>query len=98
MNELMLELKFIRNNPDVVRADLTKRGDVEKLAWIDDLLEKDVQSREMQIEINTMRNRRNIISRDIKEAKKAKQDISGFLEEAKSLPAKIKEAEAEMRR
>ncbi|MDE4908005.1 serine--tRNA ligase [Methanogenium marinum] len=92
----MLELKFIRNNPDVVRADLTKRGDVEKLAWIDDLLEKDVQSREMQIEINTMRNRRNIISRDIKEAKKAKQDISGFLEEAKSLPAKIKEAEAEI--
>ncbi|WAI02045.1 serine--tRNA ligase [Methanogenium organophilum] len=90
----MLELKFIRNNPDVVRADLTKRGDEEKLAWIDDLLEKDIQSREMQTEINTMRNRRNIISREIKEAKKAKQDISGFLEEAKSLPAKIKDAEA----
>lgn len=90
----MLELKFIRNNPDVVRADLTKRGDVEKLAWIDDLLEKDIQSREMQIDINTMRNRRNIISREIKEAKKAKQDISGLLEEAKTLPAKIKEGEA----
>lgn len=90
----MLDLKFIRNNPDVVRADLTKRGDEEKLAWIDIMLEKDIQSREMQTEINTMRNRRNIISREIKEAKKAKQDISGFLEEAKSLPAKIKEAEA----
>ena len=48
----MLELKFIRNNPDVVRADLTKRGDAEKLVWLDDLLKKDVQSREMQIEIN----------------------------------------------
>ncbi len=94
MNERMLELKFIRNNPDVVRADLTKRGDDEKLAWIDDLLEKDIQSRDMQIDINTMRNRRNIISREIKEAKKAKQDISGFLEEAKSLPAKIRDAEA----
>lgn len=90
----MLDLKFIRNNPDVVRADLTKRGDEEKLAWIDDLLAKDILSREMQTDINTMRNRRNIISRDIKEAKKAKQDISGFLEEAKSLPAKIKDAEA----
>lgn len=94
MNELMLDLKFIRNNPDVVRADLTKRGDAEKLTWIDDLLEKDIQSREMQIEINTLRNRRNIISREIREAKKAKQDVAGLLEEAKSLPAKIKEAEA----
>lgn len=90
----MLELKFIRNNPDVVRADLTKRGDAEKLAWIDDLLEKDVRSREMQIEINVMRNRRNIISREIKEAKKAKQDVTALLEEAKTLPAKIKEDEA----
>jgi seryl-tRNA synthetase len=72
----MLELKFIRNNPDVVRADLTKRGDDEKLAWIDDLLEKDIQSRDMQIDINTMRNRRNIISREIKEAKKSK---TGYL-------------------
>ncbi|WP_165075495.1 serine--tRNA ligase [Methanogenium sp. MK-MG] len=90
----MLELKFIRNNPDVVRADLTKRGDDEKLAWIDDLLEKDIKSRDMQIEINTMRNRRNIISREIKEAKKAKQDITGLLDEAKSLPGKIKEDEA----
>lgn len=89
----MLELKFIRNNPDVVRADLTKRGDTEKLGWLDDLLEKDIQSREMQIEINVMRNRRNVISREIKEAKKAKQDVTALLEEAKTLPAKIKEDE-----
>jgi len=90
----MLDLKFIRNNPDVVRADLNKRGDFAKFAWIDDLLDKDIKSREMQTEINTMRNRRNIISREIKEAKKANQDISGLLLEAKTLPAKIKENEA----
>jgi seryl-tRNA synthetase len=90
----MLELKFIRNNPDVVRADLTKRGDAEKLVWLDDLLKKDVQSREMQIEINVMRNRRNVISQEIKEAKKAKRDVTALLEEAKSLPAKIKDDEA----
>ncbi|MDD4126805.1 MAG: serine--tRNA ligase [Methanomicrobium sp.] len=89
----MLDLKFIRNNPDIVRADLKKRGDVEKLSWIDDLLLKDVKSREIQTEINVMRNRRNIISKDIKEAKKENRDISGLLEEAKNLPAKIKEDE-----
>ena len=92
----MLELKFIRGSPDVVRADLKKRGDAEKLAWVDDLLAKDERSREMQIEINSMRNRRNIISRDINQARKAGGDISGLLEEAKSLPSKIKDAETEL--
>ncbi|UUX91898.1 serine--tRNA ligase [Methanoplanus endosymbiosus] len=92
----MLELKFIRNNPDLVRADLTKRGDEEKLLWIDDLLAKDIKSREMQTGINTMRARRNVISREINDARKAKEDFSGLLEEAKSLPARIKEDEAEL--
>ncbi|MBP2133555.1 seryl-tRNA synthetase [Methanomicrobium sp. W14] len=92
----MLELKFIRNNPDVVKADLRKRGDLEKLSWIDDLLEKDKKSREMQTGINAMRNRRNVISRDIKEARKEKKDISGLLDEAKTLPAKIKADEEQL--
>lgn len=96
MNEVMLELKFIRSSPDVVRADLKKRGDTEKLAWIDDLIDKDEKSRAMQVEINSMRNRRNVISREINKARKAGEDISSLLEEAKSLPEKIKRAEAEL--
>jgi len=31
----MLSLKLIRENPDIVRADLLKRGEIEKLKWID---------------------------------------------------------------
>lgn len=96
MNEVMLELKFIRSDPDVIRADLNRRGDSEKLAWVDDLLAKDEKSRGMQVEINAMRNRRNVISREINQARKAGEDISGLLEEAKSLPGKIKEAESEL--
>ncbi|MBN1431589.1 MAG: serine--tRNA ligase [Methanomicrobiaceae archaeon] len=92
----MLELKFIRSDPDVIRADLNRRGDSEKLAWVDDLLAKDEKSRGMQVEINAMRNRRNVISREINQARKAGEDISGLLEEAKSLPGKIKEAESEL--
>ena len=92
----MLELKFIRNNPEIVRADLRKRGDAEKLAWIDDLLEKDERSRKMQTELNVMRNRRNVINRDINETRKAGGDIAPLLEEAKTLPSKIKEYEKEI--
>ncbi|MDD3407523.1 MAG: serine--tRNA ligase, partial [Methanomicrobium sp.] len=92
----MLDLKFIRSSPDIIRADLKKRGDEEKLAWIDDLLLKDVKSRQMQTEINAMRNRRNIISNEIKQAKKEGGDISSLLEEAKNLPSRIKEEEEEL--
>lgn len=92
----MLELKFIRSSPDVIRADLNKRGDTEKLAWIDDLLEKDARSRELQVEINSMRNRRNVISRDINKARKAGEDTAPLLDEAKSLPGKIKDLESEL--
>ncbi len=92
----MLELKFIRTHPEIVRADLMRRGDLEKLAWIDDLLEKDRRSRELQTEINQMRNRRNVIGREISEARKAGADPSGLLREAADLPGKIKEAEAEL--
>ena len=38
----MLDIRFVRESPDVVRADLRKRNDLEKLAWVDDLLAKDL--------------------------------------------------------
>lgn len=92
----MLELKFIREHPEVVRADLTKRGDEEKLAWLDDLLEKDRRSREIQTEVNRLRSRRNKIGREINAARKAGEDTAPLLEEASNLPKVIKEAETEL--
>lgn len=92
----MLELKFIRTHPEIVRADLMRRGDLEKLEWIDDLLQKDIRSRELQTEINRMRNRRNVIGREIAEARKAGADPAALLREAADLPGQIKEAEAEL--
>ena len=34
----MLDIKLIRENPDAVRKDLKKRGDSEKLGWLDELI------------------------------------------------------------
>ncbi|WP_297477134.1 hypothetical protein, partial [Thermococcus sp.] len=42
----MLDIKLIRENPDVVRKDLIKRGETDKLAWIDEILELDRKWRE----------------------------------------------------
>lgn len=91
----MLDIRFIRSSPDIVRADLKKRNDTEKLAWIDDLLKKDSRSRELKIETDILRQRRNTIAREINTARKSGLDVSDLLAEAASLPLKIKEHDTE---
>jgi seryl-tRNA synthetase len=92
----MLDIRFVRANPDVVRADLIKRKNPEKLGWVDDLLDKDRRIREIIQLNNELRRRRNTISQDINKAKKAGEDASALFTEASGLPGKIKENETEM--
>ncbi|WP_424357250.1 serine--tRNA ligase [Methanocella sp. MCL-LM] len=92
----MLDIRFVRESPDVIRADLRKRNDLEKLAWVDDLLAKDAQARAMQVRVDDLRRRRNEISREINEARKAGKDASALMAEAKDIPRQIKDAETEM--
>jgi len=91
----MLELKFVRAHPEIIRADLNKRGDTEKLAWVDEVLEMDRRARELTVAIGDLRNRRNVISREISRARKAGDDTAALIAEAGELPARIKEAETE---
>jgi len=91
----MLDIRFIRSRPDIVRADLKKRGDTEKLEWVDDLLKKDVRARELKIETDALRQRRNTIAREINAARKAGQDVTVLLAEAADLPGKIRDNETE---
>jgi len=92
----MLDIRFVRASPELVKADLLKRNDTEKIAWVDDLLAKDTRHRELIGQNNEIRRRRNSISYDINRAKKAGEDASALLAEAASLPQKIKENDAEM--
>ena len=92
----MLDIRFVRAKPDVIREDLKKRNDVEKIAWVDDLLLQDIRHRELIGQTNELRRRRNSISHDINRAQKAGEDASGLITEAANLPGKIKENETEM--
>ncbi len=92
----MLDIRFVRASPELVKADLLKRNDTGKIAWVDDLLAKDTRHRELIGQNNEIRRRRNSISYDINRAKKAGEDASALLAEAASLPQKIKENDAEM--
>ncbi|MFA6225810.1 MAG: serine--tRNA ligase [Methanoregula sp.] len=91
----MLDIRFVRANPDAVKADLKKRNDTDKLAWVDELLKKDARSRELKVETDVLRQRRNSVAREINAARKAGQDPSALMAEAAGLPQKIKDCDAE---
>ncbi len=91
----MLDIRFVRASPASVKADLRKRNDPEKIAWVDDLLAKDARSRELKVEADRLRQRRNTIARDINAGKKAGREVTALLAEAAELPRKIRDYDTE---
>lgn len=89
----MLDIRFIRENPLIVKKDLEKRQDKEKIKWVDDLIEKDKEYRGLLKKNQELRYRRNVITNDINKLKKEGKDISEKVKEAKELPQKIKQAD-----
>ncbi len=78
----MLDLKLIREHPDIVRKNLEKRGDVEKLKMLDELIEYDEKWRQTLTELNRLRHERKVITVDIANLKKEGKDASEKLDEA----------------
>jgi seryl-tRNA synthetase len=91
----MLDIRFVRASPEIVKADLVKRNSPEKIAWVDEILAKDTRSRELKVQTDELRRRRNTIAREINEARKAGNDPASLMAEAAGLPAKIKDNDAE---
>ena len=89
----MLDIKFIRENPDAVKSDLEKRQDKEKLEWVDDLLDKDKEYRDLLQKNQDLRHKRNLVTEEINQLRKQGKDISAKVKEAKELPQKIKETD-----
>jgi seryl-tRNA synthetase len=89
----MLDIKLIRENPDIVRKDLEKRGDKERLEYLKELIKHDREWRENLQVLESLRRERNALTEKIASLKKAGKPASKELEEVKSIPAKIKELE-----
>ncbi|RLF94494.1 serine--tRNA ligase [Thermococci archaeon] len=92
----MLDINLIRNNPDIVRSDLKKRNDTEKLIWIDDILKLDREWRNLKSKTDELRHRRNKVALEIGILKKEGKDASEKIKEAAEIPKKIEEMEKEM--
>jgi seryl-tRNA synthetase len=65
------------------------------MEWVDDLLRKHARSRELRVETDALRQRRNSIARDINAAKKAGLDAKDLMAEAAALPQKIRSCDTE---
>jgi seryl-tRNA synthetase len=92
----MLDIRLIRENPDVVRRNLEKRGDPEKLKLLDDLMKLDTEWRQLLTKVNELRHKRRIATEEIAKLKKKGKDTAQKLEEAKSLPREIERLEAQV--
>jgi len=92
----LLDIKVIREDPEKVRKNLERRRQPEHLKNLDALLKVDSRWRELLRELDTLRNRRNTLSKEISERKRAKKDSAELIKEAAELPDKMKSLEAEM--
>jgi len=89
----MLDIKFIRENPDKVKENIKKKFQDNKLILVDELLEKDKEYRSILYEVEQLRHERNDVSSKIAKLKSEKKDLTKELKRAKEIPKKIKELE-----
>ncbi len=96
----MLDIKFLRENPDVVKENMRKKFQDNKLSLVDEVIELDAKRRETQQEADNLRAERNKLSKQIgafmakgqkEEAEKVKQVVAQDAKRLEELSALEKE-------
>jgi seryl-tRNA synthetase len=86
----MIDIKLIRENPELVRSSQRGRGEDESI--VDRLLELDIKRRDAISVFEALRAEQNILSKSVGSAKS--DEKNALLEQAKSLAAKVKDADS----
>lgn len=89
----MLDIKLIRENPSLVKENLKKRNDPEKLKILENLLKVDTQWRKAQTQINNFRQKRNQLSIEVAKLKKSGKSAKKQLTDAKKVDVLIERNE-----
>ena len=86
----MLDIRFVRENPDAVKENIKKKFQDEKLPLVDEVIELDARARAAITEASELRAQRNALSKEVgKLMGQAKKDPSK-LAEAEEIKAKVK--------
>ncbi len=91
----MLDIKFLRENPDVVRENIKKKFQDQKLPLVDEAIDLDVKKRAAQGEADSLRAERNAISKQIGMfmAKGQKDDAEAAKKKVSEFAARLSELE-----
>ena len=87
----MLDIKFIRENPDAVRENIKKKFQDAKLPLVDEVLELDARRRAAIAEADQLRSNRNQLSKQIGMLMGQAKKDPGKLAEAEAVKAQVKE-------
>ena len=85
----MLDINLIRENPELVKKNLMRRGDPEALKILNETIVYDKKWRQTLTELNNLRHQRKKMTIKIAALKKAGKNIDKELEEAKAIDSKI---------
>ncbi len=98
----MIDIKFLRENPELVKENIRKKFQDEKLALVDEVIELDAERRKTQQEVDDIKANKNKIAKQIgalmaqgkkEEAEEVKKQVAQGAQRLTELEAKQKELE-----
>ncbi len=98
----MLDIKFVRSNPEVVKQNIKNKFQDAKLPLVDEVLELDIENRNIKQEVESLRAEKNKISKQIgacmaqgkkDEAEEYKKQVASQADKIEELSAREKEVE-----
>ena len=87
----MLDIKFLRENPDLVKENIKKKFQDHKLGLVDEVIDLDKKYRELQLSGDTLRMERNSLSKEIGNLMR-----EGKKDEAENTKAKVNEINSKL--
>ncbi len=103
----MLDIKFVRENPDVVKQNIKNKFQDAKLPLVDEVIALDKENREIKGEVESLRAQKNKISKEIgklmaqgkkEEAEDVKKQIAADGQKIEELSKREKEVEEELKK
>ena len=103
----MLDIKFVRTNPEIVKQNIKNKFQDEKLPLVDEVLELDARNREIKQELESLRAEKNKISKQIgglmsqgkkEEAEELKRQIAENADRVEALSIEEKEVEEKLKK
>ena len=92
----MLDIKFLRANPDIVKENIKKKFQDQKLPLVDEVIRLDAEYREAKVQGDALRAKRNSVSKQIgmlmgqgkkEEAEQVKKEVAAIAGELERLSA-----------